>query len=484
MERPAVPVVTTAATPGVEAVARPRWPLAAVLAIASVAQLMVVLDSTIVNVALPAMKLHLGLSATGQQWVVDGYLIPFGGLLLFAARASDLFGRRAVLLAGLGVFTAASLAGGLAPGAGLLLAARFVQGAAAAALAPSSLSLITASHPEGPVRTRAMAVWAATSALGGGLGLVLGGVLTSELSWRYVLLVNVPIGLTLFAVAAAGLLPSPAARTRPRLDVPGAVAVTAGTGLLVYGISAATNQGWGSVPVVTALSAAALLLAGFAVIEKGSAAPLVPLSIFRRRPVSVANALTFLVGVLLTGSLFFLSLYLQQVLGYSALRTGLAVLPQTGVVIAAAIGSQRLLPRLGPGPLALAGALLAAGGLFWLSRIGLHAAYASHVLGPTLLIGAGVGLVMLPATMLATAGIDADQAGLASGLVNVSRQLGGAVGLSVLVTIAATVTSHSQLASPAAAVVHGYRAALVVCAAVSLLAALAALLVPRTARSR
>jgi EmrB/QacA subfamily drug resistance transporter len=396
-----------------------------------------------------------------------------------SARAGDLFGRRAVLLASLGVFTAASLAGGLAPGPGLLLAARFAQGAAAAALAPSSLSLVTASHPEGPVRARAMSVWAATSVLGGGLGLVLGGVLTSELSWRYVLLVNVPIGLALFAVAAVVLLPSPAGRVREQLDGPGAVTVTAGAGALVYGVSAATDQGWGSVPVIASLAAAALLLAGFTVVEAASPAPLVPLSVFRLRSLSVANVLMFLVGLLLTGSLFFLSLYLQQVLGYSALRTGLAVLPQTGVVIAAAVGSQRLLPWLGPAALALAGAVLAAVGLAWLSRIGVHAAYVSHVLGPTLLIGAGVGLVMLPATTLATAGLDHSQAGLASGLANMSRQLGGAVGLSVLVTVAASVTSHSHQAGGAAATVHGYQVALAVCSAVALAAALVALLLPR-----
>jgi EmrB/QacA subfamily drug resistance transporter len=363
MAEPAAPEAATAVGPGAEPVVRPHLPLAVVVAIACAAQLMVILDTTIVNVALPAMRHDLGLSASGQQWVVNGYLITFGGLLLLAGRAGDLFGRRGVFLAGLGVFTAASLAGGLAPGPGLLLAARFVQGAAAAVLAPSSLSLITASHPEGTARSRAMAIWSATAVAGGAIGLVLGGALVTELSWRYVLLVNVPIGLVLFAVSAAALLPLPPARVRQRLDVPGAVTVTAGTGALVYGISAATSRGWGSAPVIGALAAGVVLLAGFAVIESASPAPLVPLAIFRRRAISVANALMFLLGVLLTAVLFFLSLYLQQVLGYSALRTGLAVLPQSAILIAASLTSEGLLRRLGAFPLVLTGTLLAAGGL-------------------------------------------------------------------------------------------------------------------------
>jgi EmrB/QacA subfamily drug resistance transporter len=482
MAEPAAPEAATAVSGGAEPVVRPHLPLAVVVAIACVAQLMVILDTTIVNVALPAMKQDLGLSASGQQWVVNGYLITFGGLLLLAGRAGDLFGRRGVFLAGLAVFTAASLAGGLAPGPGLLVAARFVQGAAAAVLAPSSLSLITASHPEGPARSRAMALWSATAVAGAAIGLVLGGVLVTELSWRYVLLVNVPIGVALFAVSAVALLPLPAARARQRLDVPGAVTVTAGTGALVYGISEATSRGWGSAPVIATLAAAVVLLAGFVVIESASTAPLVPLGIFRRRAISVANALMFLLGVLLTATLFFLSLYLQQVLGYSALRTGLAVLPQSVILIAASLNAPRLLRRLGAFPLALTGALLTAGGLAWLSRIPVHPAYASHVLGPVLLIGLGFGMVMLPVIATATAGMDAGQAGLASALANTSRQLGAAVGLSALVTIAATATSHSHLASPAAATVHGYRAAFAICAVAGLAAALLTLLLPRAAR--
>jgi EmrB/QacA subfamily drug resistance transporter len=478
MAERAAPEAASAVSAGAEPLVRPHLPLAVVVAIACAAQLLVILDTTIVNVALPAMKQDLGLSASGQQWVVNAYLITFGGLLLFAGRAGDLFGRRRVFLAGLAVFTAASLAGGLAAGPGLLLAARIVQGAAAAALAPSSLSLITASHPEGPARTRAMSVWAATAVAGGAIGLVLGGALVTELSWRYVLLVNVPIGLALFAASAIALLPLPPAGDRQRLDVPGAVTVTAGTGALVYGISEATSRGWGSLLVTGALAAAVALLAGFAVIEFASPAPLVPLGIFRRRTISVANALMFLLGVLLTATLFFLSLYLQQVLGYSALRTGLAALPQSAILIATALTSPRLLPRLGARRLALTGTLLTAGGLAWLSRIPVHAAYASAVLGPILLIGLGLGLVMLPVTATATASMDARQAGLASALANTSRQLGGAVGLSLLVTIAATATSHSNLARPAAATVHGYRTALAICAGVSLAAALVSLLLP------
>jgi EmrB/QacA subfamily drug resistance transporter len=458
--------------------ARPHGPPGVILAIACVANFMVIIDTSIVNVALPAMKAALGLSAADQQWVVDAYLITFGGFLLLAARAGDLLGRKPVFQAGTVVFAAASLAGGLAQDPGLLIWARVIQGIGAAALASSSLSLITASHPEGLARTHALSVWAAVGSSAGAVGVVLGGLLTTELSWRYVLFINVPIGILLLIAAAASLAPSPSRRNWARLDLPGALTVTAGFGSLVYAVSQATIKGWGSAPVIAALGAAAVLLAAFGVIETRSAAPLVPLSIFGQRSLAVGNTVMTCLGLVMTSGFFFVSLYLQQILGYSALRTGMAIVPMTVLLAAGPLAAKRLLPRFGPRTLILAGGILTTFGLSWMSQFPDHSGYPAHILGPLAVIGAGVGLMLLPLAASATAGLQPRDAGLASGLFNTARQLGGAIGLAVLVTIAATTTRHRHLASPAAATVHGYRVALLICAAVSLASVLIALLLP------
>ncbi len=477
---------STPATPPRQApaqqVAHPHIPLGMILAIAAAAQFMVVLDGSIVNVALPAMKAGLGLTATGQQWVVDGYLITFGGLLLFAARAGDLLGRKPVFLAGLVVFTLSSLVGGLAQDPGWLIAARVVQGIGAAALAPSSLSLITASHPEGPVRSRAIAIWGASTISARAFGLVLGGVLTSELSWRYVLFVNVPVGVALLAAAAVSLLGAPVSRGRARIDLPGTLTVTAGVGALVYGVSEATAKGWGSATVIAALAAATALLIAFVTIEARSQDPLIRLGIFRHRTLSVSNVLAASLGVTITSTLFFVSLYLQQVTGYSALGTGLAMLPQTAVMIIGIFAGKSLTSRLGARPVVIGGSAVATAGVAWLSRLPLHSAYLAHILGPTVVIGVGMGLMLLPTSEAATAGLDHRDAGLASGLFNASRQIGGAIGLAVLVTIADTAARHSHLTSLAAATVHGYRTALLAAAAISLVATLTGLLLPRAVK--
>jgi EmrB/QacA subfamily drug resistance transporter len=455
-------------------VARPHVPRGAILAIACVANFMVIIDTSIVNVALPAMKAALGLSAADQQWVIDAYLITFGGFLLLAARAGDLFGRKGVFQAGLVVFTAASLAGGLARDPGLLIGARVLQGIGAAALASSSLSLITASHPEGPARTRALA---------GAVGVVLGGLLTTELSWRYVLFINIPIGVALLIAAAASLVPSPPRRDWARLDLPGALTVTMGVGSLVYAVSQATINGWGSAPVIAALAAAAVLLAAAGLIEARSAAPLVPLGIFRQRSLAVGNAVMACLGVVMTSGFFFLSLYLQQILGYSALRTGVAIVPMTVLLAGGPLAARRLIPRFGPRFPLLAGGILTTGGMAWISQLPDHSDYPAHILGPMLVIGTGIGLMLLPLVAAATAGVEPRYAGLASGLFNTARQLGGAIGLAVLVTIASTATRHSHLASPAAATVHGYRIALLVGTAVSLASVLIALFLPTPAKT-
>ena len=361
----------TAAAPAApaEPAGRAHVPPGVILAIACVANFMVIIDTSIVNVALPAMKAALGLSAADQQWVVDGYLITFGGFLLVAARAGDLFGRKGVFQAGLLVFTAASLAGGLAQDPWLLIAARVLQGIGAAALASSSLSLITASHPEGPARTHALSLWAAVGSSAGAVGVVLGGLLTTELSWRYVLFINVPIGVALLTAAAASLVPSPARRDWARLDLPGALTVTVGAGSAVYAVSQATIKGWGSTPVIAALAAAAILLAAFGMIEARSAAPLVPLSIFGQRSLAVGNTVMACLGVVMTSGFFFLSLYLQQILGYSALRTGAAIVPMTVLLAAGPLAAKRLLPRFGPRFLTLAGGILTTAGVAWMSLL-------------------------------------------------------------------------------------------------------------------
>jgi EmrB/QacA subfamily drug resistance transporter len=475
----------TAAAPlaPAEPVAQPHVRPGVILAIACVANFMVIIDTSIVNVALPAMKAALGLSAADQQWVVDAYLVTFGGFLLLAARASDLFGRKGVFQTGLGVFTAASLAGGLAQDPGLLIWARVIQGIGAAALASSSLSLITASHPEGPDRTRALSVWAAVGSSAGAVGLVLGGLLTTELSWRYVLFINVPIGTVLLIAAAASLAPSPSRHDWAGLDLPGALTVTVGFGSLVYAVSQATIKGWGAVPVIAPLAAAAVLLAAFGVIEIRSPAPLVPLSIFGQRSLPVGNTVMTCLGLVMTSGFFFESLYLQQFLGYSALRTGMAIVPMTVLLAAGPLAAKRLLPRFGPRTLILAGGILTTFGLAWMSQLPDHSDYPAHILGPLAVTGAGIGLMLLPLAASATAGLEPRYAGLASGLFNLARQLGGAIGLAVLVTIAAATTRHSHLAHSAAATVHGYRIALLICAAVSLASVLIALLLPAPAKT-
>ncbi|MEU6852796.1 MFS transporter [Actinacidiphila alni] len=455
-------------------VAKPGVGLAVVAALACVAQFMVVLDSSIVNVALPAMKSGLGLSAAAQQWIVNGYLITFGGLLLLAARAGDLFGRRRVFQIGLVVFTAASLLGGLAQGGWMLLAARFLQGAGAAALAPSSLSLITASHTEPGRRTRAMTWWGVAASSAGAAGVVLGGLLTASLSWRWVMLVNVPIGMGLFIASLVCLRPSAASRGASRIDVPGAVTITLSAAAVVYGVSIAPDDGWTSGRALSALIGGVTLFVAFVLIERRTKEPLIPLEIFAVHNIRIGNILTLLMGVVITTPLFFLSLYMQQVLGESALRTGLSLLPMVSVISVGVLLSQRLIPKVGARRLVLGGGLVATVGLAWLARLPVHSDYVGHVLLPTLIIGAGTSVMMMPAIVAATTGVAPQNAGAASGLINMCRQLGAALGLAALVTVASGVTRHSD-ATGNASVVDGYRVALLIVAAFSVTTALIAL---------
>ncbi len=474
----------TRAAPASPGVLRPHLPLGVVVAIACLAQFMVVLDSSIVTLALPQMRIGLNLSTNEQQWVVSGYLITLGGFLLLAARIGDLFGRKRVFLFGAVVFTAASLAGGLASDPVMLLVARIVQGAGAAALAPNSLSLITASHTDEHQRRRALTLWSIMGGAAGLVGVVLGGVLTAELSWRWVLFVNIPLGVGLLVAGMLTLLPAPASAERIRLDVPGALSVTLGIGALTYGLSEASSDGWGSASVVTALVVAAVLIAGFLVVEATSPRPLIPLALFRPRSVRIANLLMFCMGVNMTAAFFFLSLYLQQVLGYSALRAGLAMLPITVILIAGGLASRQLVPIVGPRRLLVVGGLIAAAGTAWLVGVPTHPAYLTHILGPTLVAGVGISLMLLPVTLSATTGVNPKDAGAAAGLLNTARQLGGAIGLAVLVTVAATVTTHTAHHAPyLVALVHGYHVVFLVNATAMLAAALTALALPKATAS-
>lgn len=465
-------------------VLRPNLPLGVVVAMSCLALFMVVLDATIVTVALPDMQAGLDMSTDQQQWVVSGYLITLGGFLLLAARAGDLFGHKRVFLFGAVVFTVASLIGGLASDSVVLIVARIAQGAGASALTPASLSLITASHTDERERERALALWSMMGGIAGLAGVVLGGVLTAELSWRWVLFVNVPPGLALFVAGALFLLPSAGAE-RTRLDLPGALCVTLGVGALTYGLSEASNEGWGSPQTVVPLIAAAVLIAAFLVAEARGSRPLIPLELLRPRTLRIANLLMFCLGVTLTALLFFLSLYCQQVLGYSALRTGMAMLPVTVIFIVGGITSRQLVPVVGPRPMLVAGGLIAAVGIAWVATIPTHSAYVTHILLPNLVGGFGVSIMLLAVTISGTAGVEPKNAGAASGLLNTSRQIGGAVGLAVLVNVASSVTSHAgHDRGRLDALVQGYRVAFLVNGGIMLLAALAALALPTMAAAK
>lgn len=457
---------------------RLRVPVWVIIALACTTQFVLVMNTTIVTVALPGIHQAFGLSVEGQQWVINSFLVTFGGFLLFAARAGDHFGQKRVFLTGLVIFTLASLAAGLAPNSGWLLTARIIQGLGAATMTPSTISLIITTPMAHHARSRALGIWSAAASIGGAAGLVLGGVLTSALGWQYVLFINVPLGIILVVVAALTLTPNTARHDGRHLDVPGAVSVTLGVGALVYGLSDASTSGWVSAEVIIALALAVVLLVSFVIIETRTASPLIPLSIFRHRPLTIANILFATLGVTLTAVVYFITLYEEQVLGYSAIQTGLSLVPMTVMTAIGAIASQKLVARFGPRLLLIVGGLVAAGGMAWLSAIPAYSDYAASVLGPTLVAGAGMSLMFVPIVTAATIGIDRAHASLASGLVNMSRQLGGAIGLAVLVTVAATVTSQHTPASTATGIVDGYRLVFIITAAVSLASVVVATFLP------
>ncbi|MEU6483897.1 MFS transporter [Streptomyces sp. NPDC046887] len=451
----------------------------AVLAAACAGQFLVVLDVSVVNVALPSMRSDLGLSALGLQWVLNAYTIAFAGFMLLGGRAADLFGRKRMFLVGLGLFTAASVAGGLAAEGWQLLAARAVQGLGAAVLAPATLTIVTSSVPPGPARTRAIGTWSAVGAGGGAAGGLVGGVLTDLLSWRWVLLINVPIGAVVIVAAVLWIREGRGTEGRRRLDLPGAVLATAGLAAVAYGIVQTEQAGWGDAATLLPLLGGLALLALFVAVEARTREPLMPLKVFRSRPVSAANAAMLVNGSASFAMWFFLTVYAQGVLGYTPLEAGVALVPSSLSVVLGSKLAPRLMAVVGARDLAVLGALVAAAGFGWQSLMEADGSYVTTILGPGILMMLGVGLSITPLASLATSGAAPGDAGLVSGLVNTSRTMGGALGLAVLSTVAAARTGAS--AAPEA-VAAGYALAFRTGAGVLLAGALLTLLwMPRRA---
>jgi EmrB/QacA subfamily drug resistance transporter len=467
----------------------------AILALVCVAQFMVVLDVSIVNVALPSIGHDLHYSPTGLQWVVNAYVLTFAGFLLLGGRTADLFGRRRVFIAGLALFSVASLLGGLAQTSGELTAARAAQGIGGAVLSPATLTIIMTTFSEGEKRHRALGAWSAVAGLGGAAGVILGGVLTSYLSWRWVLFVNIPIGVVAIIAALFLLTESRRPDAERRLDISGAILATGGLALLVYAIVGTDTHSWGSARTLVLLAISIVLLVVFLVTQTRVQAPLMPLSLFKSQSVSAANIVMLLLGVVFFSLWYFLSLYLQDVHGYHPLKTGLLFLPMSTAIIVGAQTSARLIGRIGPQRLLVAGLALGTIGFASLTQLTATSSYLGGVLPGTLLISFGLGMSFTPLATAATAGVHYSQAGIASGLLNTSRQVGGSVGLAALATLATTHTNHllhshgqatQQLLSSQvgrSAVASGYAEAFAAGAVVSAIAALAAFGIPNLTRT-
>ena len=424
------------------------------LAVIATAQLMVVLDATIVNVALPHIQHALGFSGSNLEWVVNAYALAFGGLLLLGGRTGDLLGRRRVFIAGILLFSVASLVGGFATSQFWLLTARVAQGIGGAFAAPTALSLVAVTFPEGRPRNRAMGVYAGMSVAGGAVGLILGGLLVNFASWRWVLFVNVPIGL-LVALAAPRVL-GESQRQRGRFDLPGAITATAGLTLLVYGLSSAATSPngvshWGDTKVIISLAASAVLLVTFAIIELHSKHALLPIRVLENRNRAGAYLIMLCVGTAIFGMFFFLTIFVQTVWGYSALKTGVAYLPMVSMIMVGSVLASQLVARIGARPLMLAGSLATTGGMFWLSRINEHSTYASGLLGPMLVTALGMGFLFVPISLVALHKVANNDTGVASSLVNTGQQIGGSIGLALLGTVAWSAVSNSVRSQTAAA---------------------------------
>jgi EmrB/QacA subfamily drug resistance transporter len=433
-----------------------RW---FILVLVCVAQFMVVLDATIVNVALPSIQTDLHFSPSNLQWVINAYGLIFGGFLLLGGRASDLFGRQRLFIAGIALFTIASLVNGIADSSGMLIAGRAAQGLGAALVSPAALSIVMTTFAEGRERTKALGIWSAIAAGGGAVGLMLGGLLTDTLSWRWVFFVNLPIGIVAFLLGLRYIANTRADVRPSTVDIAGASTVTAGLLVLVYDIVKAEQYGWTSARTLGLFVLAAALLAAFVMVELRSKAPLIRLGIFRIRSLTTANVAMLFVISGLFGMFYFASIYVQDVLHYSPLKAGFAFVPITvGIVIGAAL-AQPLIRSVGPRAVPVGGILLAALGLILLSRIPTDGSYVRDLLPGLAVMSIGMGLTFVPITLIATTGLDPADAGLASGLFNTSQQVGGALGLAVLSSLAASRTSGAHEATHAAALVDGFQLA-------------------------
>jgi EmrB/QacA subfamily drug resistance transporter len=407
------------------------------------AQFMVVLDATIVNVALPSIQKDLEISEASLQWIVNAYALIFGGFLLLGGRAGDLLGRKRVFLVGIVVFTIASLLNGLAPSAEFLIVFRGLQGLGAAMIAPAALSIITTTFTEGAERTKAMGVWAAIAVGGGAVGLVLGGILVETLSWPWIFYVNVPVGIAVFLASLRFVPESRDEHAHKSFDLAGAVTVTAGLVILVYAIVKAQEKGWGSAHTLGLGALSFALLAAFIVIERRSAEPLVRLSIFRAPTIRAANVVMLFVASGIFAMFFFNTLYIQRVLGFSPIQAGVAFLPFTAGIIIGAGLAQRFVPRLGAREVPLIGMAMAVAGLLLYLRLQPDGTYLTDLLPGMILVSIGMGLTFVPITLIATSGIPPNDAGLASGLFNTSQQIGGALGLAILSTLSASATANT-----------------------------------------
>jgi EmrB/QacA subfamily drug resistance transporter len=452
-----------------------------------VSQFVVVLDASIVNVAMPSIGKGLHFSQQNLPWVVNAYVIAFGGFLLLGGRAADLLGRRRVFMAGLMVVAIASLAAGFASTQGQLIAARAAQGLGAAIISPSALSIVTMLFKDGAERNKALGAWGAVAGSAGAAGVLLGGILTDGLGWEWVLWVNVPVALIALALTP-GLIPESRSESATRhFDAAGAITITAGLSVLAYSLLDASSAGWGSTKIVSLLAVSVLLIAAFVWIELRSKAPLVPFRIFRLRTLTGANVVGILLGASLFSMFFFISLYMQQVLGYSAIHAGLSYLPLAlTIVFAAGLGGQ-FVTRFGFKPVLAAGMGFVAVGLLWFSQVSVHGGFLTDILGPSVLAAIGLGFGFVTSTIAAVSGVEQREQGLASGLINTSQQIGGALGLAVLSTIATTQTHHvmaSGTANLRSALAEGFQSAFLGGAVIAALGFAATLILIRTRDSR
>jgi EmrB/QacA subfamily drug resistance transporter len=457
------------------------------LALIVVAQFMVVLDVAIVNVALPSIKTDLHFSQEGLQWIVTAYAIIFGGVLLLGGRLADLLGRRRLFIAGVALFTVASLLDGLAWSEGSLIGFRALQGLGAALLSPAALSILTTTFKEGRERNLALGIWGAVSGSGAAAGVLAGGALTSAFSWSWIFFVNVPVGFVVLAAAPFLLRESRAELDHRYFDTAGAATITGGLMLLVYAMTRATQHGWVTAETIALLAAAAALVVGFVVIELRSKAPLLPMSIFRLRTLSASNISGFLLAGSLFSQFFLLTLYMQQVLHYSALQTGVAYIALTLTVIVIAVVAQGLTTRFGVRPLLTAGMVISGASIVLYAQLPVHGHYFWNLFPAFLLSGLGLAFAFVPMSIGALAGVRHSEAGVASGLINTSQQIGGAIGVAVATTIATTFTAHYVNAHPgsnplgANALTHGFTIAFYSLAAIAVVGALVAALLTESA---